>query len=106
MGLGQYKYVGGVLLLDGRVLLVPFNADTIGLYNPQDNTFIKGPNVGSGQNKYVGGVLLPDGRVLLVPLNADTVGLYDPQSTKPAYTLSQPLSPSWNAALLPYYNKL
>ena len=51
------------------------------------------------------GVLLPDGRVLLVPRNADTIGLYDPQSTKPAYTLSQPLSPSWNAALLPYYNK-
>ena len=68
----------------------------------------KGSNVGSGQYKYVGGVLLPDGRVLLVPLNADTVGLYDvgaSTASKPAYTLSQPLSPSWNAALLPYYNK-
>eukprot|EP01048_Picozoa_sp_COSAG05_P034081 COSAG05_NODE_14037_length_410_cov_0.977492_1_plen_106_part_10 len=42
------KYYGGVLLPHGRVLLVPFNADTVGLYNPQDNTFIQGPNVGSG----------------------------------------------------------
>merc|ERR1712167_338701 len=79
VGSGQNKYKGGVLLPDGRVLLVPLNANTIGLYDPQDNTFIKGPNVGSGQNKYEGGVLLPDGRVLLVPLNADTVGLYNPQ---------------------------
>eukprot|EP01048_Picozoa_sp_COSAG05_P020903 COSAG05_NODE_3691_length_1904_cov_1.136842_1_plen_432_part_01 len=44
IGSGQYKYIGGVLLPDGRVLLVPENADTIGLYNPQDNTFIYGPN--------------------------------------------------------------
>eukprot|EP01048_Picozoa_sp_COSAG05_P022902 COSAG05_NODE_4751_length_1386_cov_2.381507_2_plen_188_part_00 len=94
----------GVLLPDGRVLLVPSSADAIALYNPQDNTFTKGPNVGSGSGKYANGVLLPDGRVLLLPFNAGTVGLYDPQSTRPAYTLSQPLSPSWNVALLPYYN--
>ena len=77
-------------------------------YNPQDNTFIKGPNVGSSVGKYTGGVLLPDGHVVFMPLTPDTVGLYDPSTSatsKPAYTLSQPLSPSWNAALLPYYNK-
>eukprot|EP01051_Picozoa_sp_SAG22_P013856 SAG22_NODE_1607_length_4009_cov_16.741432_3_plen_141_part_00 len=105
-GTGQYKYKGGVLLPDGRVVLVPNNAATIGLYDPATNTMTVGPNVGTGGGKYVGGVLLPDGRVVLVPWNAATIGLYDPgESSPPAYTLSKSLPPSWNALLLPYYNK-
>ena len=55
---------------------------------------------------YKGGVLLPNGRVVLVPAFADMIGLYDPnESLPPAYTLSRPLPLSWNALLLPYYNK-
>ena len=52
-------------------------------------------------------VLLPDGRVVFVPESSATIGLYDPSTarSKPAYTLSQTLPPSWNVALLPYYNK-
>ena len=57
----------------------------------------------------LGGVLLPDGRVVFVPGESATIGLYDPSPSaarsKPAYTLSQTLPPSWNVALLPYYNK-
>ena len=52
--------------------------------------------------------MLPDGRVVFVPYDSATVGLFDPRTSatrKPAYTLSQPLPPSWNVALLPYYNK-
>ena len=40
--------------------------------------------------------------------NSATVDLFDPRTfatRKPAHTLSEPLSPSWNVALLPYYNK-
>ena len=64
-----------------------------------------------GQNAHITptGVLLPDGRVVFVAENSATVGLFDPRTSatrKPAYTLSQPLPPSWNVALLPYYNKL
>ena len=99
-------YEGGVLLPDGRVVFVPCNANNVGLYNPDDNTFTEGPDDGSGGDKYHGGVRLPDGRVVFVPSNANTVGLYDPQSAKPAYTLVEPLPPSWSVALLPYYNKL
>ena len=100
-----------MLLPDGRVILLPYTTNNIGLYDPSTNKFEAGPNVGSGHRKYAnGGVLLPDGRVVLVPShvpgNAETVGLYNPSyGAMPAYTLSQPLSPSWNAALLPYYNK-
>ena len=52
--------------------------------------------------------LVLDGRVVFVPCDSTTVGLFDPRTSatrKPAYTLSQPLPPSWNVALLPYYNK-
>ena len=54
--------------------------------------------------------MLPDGRVVFVPRDSATVGMFDPSTgtsttRKPAYTLSQPLPPSWNVALLPYYNK-
>ena len=73
------------------------------------NTFTSGPGVPSDGGKFAGGVLVRDGHVVFVPQNPATVGMYDPNTStvrsKPAYTLSQPLAPSWNVALLPYYNK-
>ena len=96
------------MLPDGRVVFVPQNSATVGLFDPSTNTFTSGPTVGSGQYKFVGGVLLPDGRVVFVPENSATVGMFDPRTfatRKAAYTLSQPLPPSWNVALLPHYNK-
>ena len=98
-----------MLVPDGRVVFVPYNSATIGLYDPSTNTFTSGPGLGPDQSKFAGGVLLPDGRVVFVPRNSATIGLYDPSPSaarsKPAYTLSQILPPSWNVALLPYYNK-
>ena len=64
---GPKKYAGGVLLLDGRVMLVPHDEDSIGLYDPYHSLFATGPSVGFGKCKYAGGVLLPDGRVVLIP---------------------------------------
>ena len=96
------------MLPDGRVVFVPASNATIGLFDPRTNTFTSGPNVGSGHHKFCGGILLPDGRAVFVPSNSSTVGMFDPRTSttrKPAYTLSQPLPPSWNVALLPYYNK-
>ena len=96
------------MLPDGRVVFVPQNSATVGLFDPSTNTFTSGPTVGSGQYKFVGGVLLPDGRVVFVPWISADVGMFDPSTSatrKPAYTLSQPLPPSWNVALPPYYNK-
>jgi hypothetical protein len=66
-------FQGGILLPDGRVLLVPFRSGSIGLYN-LDGTFTAGPGAGGCG----GGVLLPDGRVVLVPHSSTTIGLYDP----------------------------
>ena len=77
---GSYKYIGGVLLPDGRVVLVPRDAKHVGLYDPSKDQWTEGKDDRSaaGSAKYYGGVLLPDGRVVLVPLNAKHVGLYDP----------------------------
>ena len=106
------KFVGGVLLPDGRVLLVPWGADHVGLYDPSADAWTEGKDdlsaVGNKYGyKYDGGVLLPDGRVVLVPAKANHVGLYDAGGTRngAAYTVAT-LSPATNALLLPYYNKL
>ena len=76
------KYHGGVLLPDGRVLMVPFDAKHVGLYDPSNDNWTEGKDdlSDAGNSKYFGGVLLPDGRVLMVPCNANHVGLYDPSN--------------------------
>jgi hypothetical protein len=71
-------FAGGVLLPDGRVLLVPYSSTTIGLYDPVNNTYTNGPVHGQGSFAFWGGVLLSDGRVLLVPFISTVVGLYNP----------------------------
>ena len=107
---GSYnKYHGGVLLPDGRVVLVPRDAKHVGLYDPSKDQWTEGKDdlSAAGSDKYFGGVLLPNGRVVLVPYNAKHVGLYDAGGTRngAAYTIP-PIPDACNALLLPYYNKL
>jgi hypothetical protein len=74
---GSAAYAGGVLLPDGRVVLVPFNTTIIGLFNPTTNTY--STIAGAPSNyAYRGGVLLPDGRVVFVPSYATTIGIFNP----------------------------
>ena len=40
--LGDVKYVGGVLLPDGRVVLVPANAAHVGLYDQSTDRWSEG----------------------------------------------------------------
>jgi hypothetical protein len=76
-----YRYRSGVLLPDGRVVLVPDNANRVGLYDPRTDEWSQGKDQWDHLSiKYQGGVLLPDGRVVLVPATANHVGLYDPQT--------------------------
>ena len=109
---GGNKYQSGVLLPDGRVVLVPRNTAHVGLYDPSTDHWSEGQDdlsaVGDeGDDKYLGGVLLPDGRVVLVPCDAKHVGLYDAGGTRngAAYSVAA-ISDAINALLLPYYNKL
>jgi hypothetical protein len=75
----NYAFTGGVLLPSGKVVLVPRNADYVGIYDPVANTYTRGPSMAAeGGAAFFGGVLLPSGKVALVPYNADYVGIYDP----------------------------
>jgi hypothetical protein len=75
----SYKYNGGVLLSDGRVVFVPYNANNIGIYNSNTATFnvIDISASITGDSKYARGVLLSDGRVLFVPYNANNIGIFN-----------------------------
>ena len=74
---GSYAYTGGVLLPDGRVFCVPFDATTARIYDPVTNTLTT-PAGTYPMDGYLGGVLLPDGRVFCVPYEATTASIYDP----------------------------
>eukprot|EP01047_Picozoa_sp_COSAG01_P090272 COSAG01_NODE_22162_length_868_cov_2.778934_1_plen_118_part_01 len=60
---GGNKYRGGVLLPDGRVVLVPSGANHVGLYDPSADAWTEGKDdlsAAGSSHKYRGGVLLPD----------------------------------------------
>jgi len=73
---GSYAYYGGVLLPDGRVFCVPYNATTARIYDPVTDTLTTPTGTYPGSSAYVGGVLLPDGRVFCVPYNATSSRIY------------------------------
>lgn len=76
-GVASFAYIGGVLLPDGRVVFVPHNATTIGIFNPATNTYSTVAGA-PGSGAHTGGVLLPDGRVVFVPASAATIGIFNP----------------------------
>ncbi|BAT22666.1 hypothetical protein [Yellowstone lake phycodnavirus 3] len=79
------SYRGSVLLPDGRVLFVPYNAPTIGIFNPTTNEYSEiiptGATLPSGGTKYSGAVLLPNGNVLFGPQTGN-IGIFNPVSNE------------------------
>jgi hypothetical protein len=77
---GQSDYVGSVLLPDGRVLFVPYNASNIGFFNPMTSTFssVVASGLTASSNKFRGGVLLPNGNVVFVPASSSNAGMFNP----------------------------
>lgn len=76
---GAVAFDGGVLLKDGRVFCVPFNATQGYIYDPNSNS-VSTTAAGSfpGNGAFAGGVLLPDGRVFCIPAYSQTARIYDP----------------------------
>jgi hypothetical protein len=75
-GQGSYAFSQGVLMPNGKVCLVPYISQYIGIYDPVTNTYANGPLV---DNYYfLSGVLLPNGKVLMMPQSGDALGIYDP----------------------------
>ena len=75
-GLGSSAFVGGVLLPDGKVLLVPNSKGQCYVYDSVSNTTYAVGTAGLGSEVFRGGVLLPDGKVLLVPRNKGQCHVY------------------------------
>ena len=94
---GSSAFVGGVLLLDGRVFCVPRNSTTARIYAPITDTLTTPSGTYPGSSAFAGGVLLPDGRVFCVPHSSTTARIYGtalPRNLPDARALS------------PYDNKL
>ena len=117
LGTSTTMFRGGVLLQDGRVLLVPFNTSTTSgtsnrayIWNPANNTWSTTAamtGLGTGTATFSGGVLLADGKVLLIPYQTYTGGtsgrayIYNPTSN--TWTTSsnnfQGASPGWEGGI-------
>jgi hypothetical protein len=77
---GGGAYSGGVLLPDGRVFLVPFNATVALIYDPIKDSFVAASGTYPGLGSLRGGVLMLDGRVYCLKASADggQARIYDP----------------------------
>ena len=89
---GGGAYRGSVLLPDGRVLFVPYNASNVGFFNPSTGLFStvvpRGDGIPVNVGSYQTGVLLRSGNVAFVPVNAGNVAIFNPLS----YELSNAFS--------------
>ena len=92
-GEGSGAFLGGVLTPSGKVILVPYNSDNIGIYDPETDTYTSGATHGEGSGAFFGGVLTPSGKVIFVPRDSDNVGIYD---TLNEISLGTALSPLLN----------
>jgi hypothetical protein len=78
------SFAGSVVLNDGRVLFVPFNSTTIGIFNPATNQYSSitpsGAPTFTVGNEFIGGVLVPDGDVVFIPYNNSNVCIFNPST--------------------------
>ena len=78
---GNGDYAGSVLLPDGRVLFVPYNASNVGFFNPATSLFTSVPVTGLSANPgYMGGVLSPSGNVVFCSNVGTNIGIFNPLS--------------------------
>ena len=84
IGSGTAMYGGAVTIAEGEVLLAPFNAGGIGLFNAQTSTFryIDISGVVAGPAKFSSAAVAPSGIVVLVPWSAAGVGLFDVKTSR------------------------
>ena len=84
------QYSGGVLLSDGRVVLVPHGNPYLRIYNPIEDKFDKismiPPEISNVDRSFSGGVLGRNGIVYMAPYNAQKIGMYNP--TTDEWTIS------------------
>jgi hypothetical protein len=101
---GSRAYIGSVSLPDGRVLFVPYNTTTVGLFNPFTNQFSAvTPTNFSGvvAPRFFGGVAVPSGNVIFVPYTSSNIGSYNPTTGVYANVFKHNIStPAFGGAVL------
>jgi len=79
---GSGAYAGSVSLPDGRILFVPYNATTVGIFNPFTNQFSSVTPAtslaGIAAPRFYGGVAVPSGNVIFIPYTSSNIGSYNP----------------------------
>lgn len=66
-------YIGATQVPDGRVILAPSSAGTVGIYDPATDSFTEGPSSGGGFQHS----LLDGERVIMIPNNGTNIGIFD-----------------------------
>lgn len=61
----NWKFLGGALMTDGRIVLAPFSATKPYIYDPVTNTLSESSATTGGN--FLGATIMKDGRALLVP---------------------------------------
>ena len=78
--IGNGAYSDAVLLPDGKVFFVPYNATTGVVYDPVKDKYTAVGGIFPGNNSYLDGFLLSDGRVCMPPYGASNIAFYDPKT--------------------------
>jgi hypothetical protein len=78
---GSLFYVSGVLMSDGRVILVPFNSTTSVIYNPETDSTSVPTGTFAGSSAHSSAVLLPNGEILFIP-RASACRVYNPHQNR------------------------
>ena len=73
------KFGGAAAASNGKIVLVPCNADGVGVFDPSDNSFelVDISSTISTDSKFSGAAVASNGKVVLGPRNADGVGVFE-----------------------------
>lgn len=72
------SFRGAVRTPGGKVVAVPFNSSTVGVFRPQSGTFTVSDTHSGASSAFWGGTLAPTGEVIFAPHGSNEVGIYDP----------------------------
>ena len=107
-----FSYVQGRnshILFRDKVIMIPLNCDTFGIYNWITNTFSMGCTASTTDALWADAVLAPNGKIVMMPVagNNRPIGLYDPVAnsyTTSAVTIAS--AANWQNCILAPNNKV